>query len=93
MSRIGKKPVPIPPGVKVAVKERVLEVEGKKSKLTSPIPSPSARAAVTNAPHNASTSNFTFILHPLWLITDKRNAAKLMRACTFVKPGAPSAQH
>ena len=38
MSRIGKKPVPIPAGVKVAVRNGVLEVEGKKSKLTSPIP-------------------------------------------------------
>ncbi len=38
MSRIGKKPIPIPPGVKVAVKGRVIEVEGKKSKLTSPVP-------------------------------------------------------
>ncbi len=38
MSRIGKKPVPIPPGVKVAVRERVIEVESKKAKLTSPIP-------------------------------------------------------
>jgi large subunit ribosomal protein L6 len=38
MSRIGKKPVQIPAGVKVAVRDRILEVEGKKVKLTSPIP-------------------------------------------------------
>ncbi len=38
MSRIGKKPVPVPAGVKVAIRDHVLEVEGKKSKLVSPIP-------------------------------------------------------
>jgi large subunit ribosomal protein L6 len=38
MSRIGKKPIKIPAGVKVAIRDGVLEVEGKKSKLTSPIP-------------------------------------------------------
>jgi len=38
MSRIGKKPVPVPAGVKVAIRDRVLEIEGKKSKLVSPIP-------------------------------------------------------
>jgi large subunit ribosomal protein L6 len=34
MSRIGKKPVPIPGGVKVEVKEGVVYVEGPKGKLT-----------------------------------------------------------
>jgi len=38
MSRVGKKPIKIPAGVKVAVRDGVLEVEGKKGKLTSPIP-------------------------------------------------------
>ena len=46
MSRIGKKPIPIPPGVKVAVRDGVLEVEGKKSKLTSPIPTSSFAIAL-----------------------------------------------
>ncbi|MGI9455734.1 MAG: 50S ribosomal protein L6 [Aeoliella sp.] len=34
MSRIGKKPVPIPSGVKVALADRVVTVEGKLGKLT-----------------------------------------------------------
>jgi len=38
MSRIGKKPIQVPAGVKVAVRDKVVEIEGKKSKLTSPIP-------------------------------------------------------
>jgi large subunit ribosomal protein L6 len=38
MSRIGNKPIKIPAGVKVAIRDGLLEVEGKKSKLTSPIP-------------------------------------------------------
>jgi len=37
MSRIGKKPIPLPKGVKVAVGERI-EVEGPKGKLTVPLP-------------------------------------------------------
>jgi large subunit ribosomal protein L6 len=38
MSRIGKKPIKVPAGVKVAIQDGRLEIEGKKSKLTSPIP-------------------------------------------------------
>ena len=38
MSRVGKKPVKIPSGVKVAIKDGVVEVESKKAKLSSPIP-------------------------------------------------------
>ncbi len=37
MSRIGKKPIPLPGGVKVAIGEQ-LEVTGPKGKLTVPIP-------------------------------------------------------
>jgi len=37
MSRVGKKPIPVPKGVKVNVGER-LEVQGPKGKLTVPIP-------------------------------------------------------
>ena len=33
MSRIGKKPVPVPSGVKVAVADRTISVEGPKGKL------------------------------------------------------------
>ena len=38
MSRIGKKPIKIPSGVKVAIKDGVVEVESNKAKLSSPIP-------------------------------------------------------
>jgi len=38
MSRVGKKVIKVPAGVKVHIKESALEVEGKKGRLTSPIP-------------------------------------------------------
>ena len=38
MSRIGKKPIPVPPGVKVAVEARAVKVEGPKGKLSQLIP-------------------------------------------------------
>ena len=38
MSRIGRKPIKIPSGVKVKIGDSVLEVEGKLAKLESPIP-------------------------------------------------------
>jgi large subunit ribosomal protein L6 len=38
MSRVGKKPIKIPSGVKIAIKDGVLEVENKKTVLCSPIP-------------------------------------------------------
>lgn len=34
MSRVGKKPIPIPPGTKLVCKDRALVVEGKKGKLS-----------------------------------------------------------
>jgi len=37
MSRIGKKPIPLPKGVKVQIGEQLL-VEGPKGKLTVPVP-------------------------------------------------------
>lgn len=37
MSRIGKKPIPVPKGVKVVLGER-MEVEGPKGRLSVPIP-------------------------------------------------------
>jgi large subunit ribosomal protein L6 len=37
MSRVGKKPIPLPQGVKIAIGEK-LEVQGPKGKLTVPIP-------------------------------------------------------
>ena len=38
MSRIGKKPISIPKGVTVTIKERELEVKGTKGVLKTPIP-------------------------------------------------------
>jgi large subunit ribosomal protein L6 len=37
MSRVGKKPIPLPPGVKVDVHADRLEFEGKKGKLETPL--------------------------------------------------------
>ncbi|MGQ0670068.1 MAG: 50S ribosomal protein L6 [Actinomycetota bacterium] len=38
MSRVGRKPIVIPAGVKVAVKEGKVEVQGPKGKLSTPVP-------------------------------------------------------
>jgi large subunit ribosomal protein L6 len=38
MSRIGKKPVPVPPGVKVHVEGQLVKAEGPKGRLAQPIP-------------------------------------------------------
>jgi hypothetical protein len=38
MSRIGKKPIVVPPGVKVAVDGNTVNVEGPKGKLSQLIP-------------------------------------------------------
>ncbi|MGE3843123.1 MAG: 50S ribosomal protein L6 [Vicinamibacterales bacterium] len=38
MSRIGKKPIPVPSGVKVAVSANAVEVQGPKGKLKQPLP-------------------------------------------------------
>jgi large subunit ribosomal protein L6 len=38
MSRIGKKPIKVPAGVKVTIRDSQLEVEGQKAKLSTSIP-------------------------------------------------------
>jgi large subunit ribosomal protein L6 len=38
MSRIGRKPIPVPREVKVAVADRTLTVQGPKGTLTTPVP-------------------------------------------------------
>jgi large subunit ribosomal protein L6 len=38
MSRIGKKPIPVPEGVKVAVEGALVKVEGPKGKLSHSVP-------------------------------------------------------
>jgi large subunit ribosomal protein L6 len=38
MSRIGRKPIPVPSGVKIALQSDRVEVQGPKGKLTVPLP-------------------------------------------------------
>lgn len=47
MSRIGKKPIPIPKGVTVTVSGNVVEVKGPKGQLRQPLP-PGIVAAIEN---------------------------------------------
>ena len=47
MSRIGKKPITIPDGVKVLIDEGVVRAEGPKGKLMQPIP-PGMTASIEN---------------------------------------------
>jgi len=38
MSRIGRKPIPVPSGVKVAIRDAAVDVEGPKGKMSVPLP-------------------------------------------------------
>ncbi len=38
MSRVGRKVIVVPAGVKVSVSEAAIEVQGPKGKLTTPVP-------------------------------------------------------
>ncbi|MEE8200267.1 MAG: 50S ribosomal protein L6 [Candidatus Acidoferrales bacterium] len=38
MSRVGRKPIPIPAGVKVNITAQAVEVQGPKGKLSTPVP-------------------------------------------------------
>ena len=38
MSRIGKKPIPVPKGVQVTLKDGLVEVKGPKGQLSQPLP-------------------------------------------------------
>jgi len=38
MSRVGRKVIAVPSGVKVSISEKALEVQGPKGKLTTPVP-------------------------------------------------------
>jgi large subunit ribosomal protein L6 len=49
MSRIGKKPIEIPAGVKVQVEDGVVRAEGPKGKLVQPIPRGLAARVENNA--------------------------------------------
>ena len=48
MSRIGRKPIPIPPGVTVAVDGATVRAQGPKGALTQTVPSPLAVALTDN---------------------------------------------
>ena len=47
MSRIGKKPIPIPQGVKIHIEDGRVSAEGPKGKLSQPVPS-GLKASVDN---------------------------------------------
>jgi small subunit ribosomal protein S8 len=47
MSRIGKQPIKIPQGVKVAVDGNTVRAEGPKGKLSQPVPAASRRRCTT----------------------------------------------
>jgi large subunit ribosomal protein L6 len=49
MSRIGRKPVPIPQGVNVQVADGTVRAEGPKGKLSQPIPTPLSAKVEGNA--------------------------------------------
>src|ERR1700735_443630 len=38
MSRIGKKPIPVPSGVKIQIKDDLVDVQGPKGKMAVPLP-------------------------------------------------------
>jgi large subunit ribosomal protein L6 len=38
MSRVGKKPIKVPSGVKIVIGDDQMQIEGKKAKLSAPIP-------------------------------------------------------
>ncbi len=70
MSRIGKKPVPIPPKVKVTVQGNTLTVEGPKGTLTREF-APSITMVVDSASNSlvvtrADDSKANKALHGLW---------------------------
>lgn len=56
MSRVGRKVIVVPSGVKVAVKETQLEVQGPKGKLTTPVP-PGISFSLTGAELVCKRSN------------------------------------
>jgi large subunit ribosomal protein L6 len=47
MSRIGKRPIPIPNGVTVSIGEEAVEVKGPKGQLRQPLP-PGVTVEISN---------------------------------------------
>ncbi|MFB3905159.1 MAG: 50S ribosomal protein L6 [Acidobacteriota bacterium] len=67
MSRVGKKPIPVPPGVKISVAADHVRVEGPKGKLQVPVP-PSIRVEMkdgTVLAHRDSDEKNVRALHGL----------------------------
>jgi len=53
MSRVGRKPIPLPSGVKIQIGEGSLEVQGPKGKLTTPVP-PGIRFSIEDGTLNCA---------------------------------------
>ena len=68
MSRIGRKPIPIPSGVKVALHEDRVEVEGPKGKLTTRL-AKGVRIEQADGELRAVPANESKELRPFWGLT------------------------
>ncbi len=68
MSRIGRKPIPIPSGVKVALHEGRIEVEGPKGKLVTRL-AKGVRIEQGNGELRAILAEDSKGLRPLWGLT------------------------
>ncbi len=64
MSRVGKKPIPLPKGVKISVGDQ-LQVEGPKGKLTVPIPQGISISQADGTMHIKRDSDSHAALHGL----------------------------
>jgi large subunit ribosomal protein L6 len=56
MSRVGRKVIPVPSGVKVSIGETAIEVQGPKGKLSSPVP-PGIKFVLTGAELSCQRAN------------------------------------
>lgn len=65
MSRVGQKPIPIPSGVKVAVHEDRVEVQGPKGKLVTSLP-PGIKIEQTDGGLRAVPERDSKELKPFW---------------------------
>ena len=57
MSRIGRKPIPVPPGVKVAIEGQTVRAEGPKGKLSQTVPDSLAVTVAENVLTVSRTSD------------------------------------
>ena len=65
MSRVGQKPIPVPSGVKVAVHEDRVEVEGPKGKLVTALP-PGIKIEKDDSELRAVPARQSKELQPFW---------------------------